>query len=198
MENRSKGGFMFAVMQTRNEPRIPSISEMPGYQHFVGQHIKNLYDVYFQESLSDSSSVIDEFIQKYGLDRILHQGELDALSWKNSGTYFYKIYRDSAYEILETIPVDVFDQYVAENAIQAYAQTEVDKSLSQSTTQVENNSSYGFNFLGIQSECQSDKPNNDESVVNPQPVEPILRTLYDKYMSLLDDEQPLQFGKRGI
>lgn len=74
VENKSNSRFMFAVVQSGNESKIPSISEMPEYQHSVGQYIKNLYDAYFQESLSDSPSDIDEFIQKYGLDRILHTG----------------------------------------------------------------------------------------------------------------------------
>ena len=126
--------FMFSVVQPA---RIPSISESPSYQYFVGQHLKNLYDVYFQESLFDSSSIIDQFIQKYGLDRILHIRELDAIRWKNSGTDNYKVYRDSAYETLKAIPVDVFDHQVAENAIQACAQAEIDKSLSQSANPVE-------------------------------------------------------------
>ena len=45
---------------------------------------------------------------------------------------------------------------------------------------------------------QSNEPNNDEIIENPPPVEPILRKFYDRYMSDLDDTQPLQFRERGI
>ena len=160
---KPSSGFLFALVQP---VRIPSISEMPGYQPWIGQHIKNLYDVYFQESLSDSPSDIDEFIQKYGLDRILHQGELEALAWKNSGTYFYKIYRDSAYEILKTIPVDVFDHYVAENAIQAYIQAEMDQLSLQPAEPAEPNHEEGFLFMFVQPE----KSDSDNEQPEPSPI----------------------------
>ena len=92
-------------------------------QHFMGPGLYNLADAYTNMMLLDSVVANKHFIRLFGLDRILNEGEIKAVTQESAGTADFKHYRQTSYEKMKTIPVNMFDLTVTENAIIAYMQS---------------------------------------------------------------------------
>ena len=125
MENRNNENCNLAVAQTENlqNTNEPDHHVLENLKHFMGPGLYNLADAYTNMMLLDSVIANKQFIRLFGLDRILNEGEIKAVTQESAGTDDFKYYRQSAHDKMKTIPVNMFDLSVTENAIVAYMQS---------------------------------------------------------------------------
>ena len=128
--------------------------------------------------LLDSVVANKQFIRLFGLDRILNEGEIKAVTQESAGTADFKHYRQTSYEKMKTIPVNMFDLTVTENAIVAYMQSHQTNQSAPNAGEPSNtqNPNHRFSFMivnedGKEIDSTPDNVENSEanSVASPTP-----------------------------
>ena len=183
--------YNFAVVQTGNSQNNdePDYQVLENLKHFMGPGLYNLADAYTNMMLLDSVVANKQFIRLFGLDRILNEGEMKAVTQESAGTVDFKYYRQTSYEKMKTIPVNMFDLAIIEDAIIAYMQAHPTSSntpnAGESSNSSTQNTNYGSSFM-IVNEHGNETGNAAAENENSDAVSEISQTLIADEMSIGD------------